>query len=274
MNERDPLTALKQLIEWESFELLERIRNKKRKSTVGRKPFDAVLMLKALVSPHLYNLSNDALEFQIRDRYNFFRFLDLKPEGRGPDTKTIWLFREQLMEHNLIKELHEEFALQLQSKGFKIHKGQIIDAGIVDAPKLRNSREENAQIKAGDTPERFKQNPHVQCQKDIDARWTKKNNDNRYSYSYSYSYSYKNDIAVDAEHKLTRELYVSSAEVHDSQALLDMLSENKGKGVWAGSAYWRKNFELTLWAMSYCSHIHQKGTREKPLAEKQQASNR
>ena len=32
---------------------------------------------------------------------------------------------------------------------------QIIDAGFVDVPRQRNSREENAQLKAGETPERF-----------------------------------------------------------------------------------------------------------------------
>ena len=45
LNERDPLTALNKLIDWESFrDTLERGREKPRKSAAGRKPFDAVLM--------------------------------------------------------------------------------------------------------------------------------------------------------------------------------------------------------------------------------------
>ena len=55
---------------------------------------DAVVMFKALIIQHLYALSDDELEFQIRDRYTFCRFLGLSPEGRVPDAKTIWLLRE------------------------------------------------------------------------------------------------------------------------------------------------------------------------------------
>jgi len=82
LNERDPLISLNELIEWEDFRAtLERIRVKKRKSKAGRKPFDCVLMFKALILQHLYNLSDEELEYQIRDRYSFCRFLGLSPEG-------------------------------------------------------------------------------------------------------------------------------------------------------------------------------------------------
>ena len=46
-------------------------------------------------------------------------------------------------------------------------KGQIVDASLVDAPKQRNSREENAQINDGEVPQRFRKSPHVERQKDI-----------------------------------------------------------------------------------------------------------
>jgi len=267
LNERDPLTALNKLIDWEFFrKSLERVRKKERRSAAGRKPFDVVLMFKALVLQHLYNLSDEELEFQIRDRYSFCRFLGLKPEDRVPDAKTIWLFREHLVQHNLIKELFAEFEWQLQGKGLKARKGQIIDASLVDAPRQRNSREENAQIKSGETPKRFKDNPHVKRQKDTEARWVKKNQEARYGY--------KNHISVDVQHKLIREYDVSSAEVHDSQRLFDVLSANAGKGVWADSAYWSEERELTLSAMYYHSHIHEKSTRDNPLTAKQRASNK
>ena len=267
LNERDPLTALDKLIDWEFFrESLERVREKERKSAAGRRPFDVVLMFKALVLQQLYNLSDEELEFQIRDRYSFCRFLGLMPEDRVADAKTIWLFREQLTQHNLIKELFDEFELQLQRQGFKACKGQMIDASLVDAPKQRNSREENTQIKAGEMPQRFEDNPNVRRQKDTDARWVKKNNESHYGY--------KNHVSVDVEHKLIREYDVSSAEVHDSQRLFDVLSENADDGVWADSAYWSEDHELILGAMDYESHIHEKGSRDNPLTAKQQASNK
>lgn len=261
LNERDPLIHLNALIDWEDFRpTLDTIRAKPRKSQAGRKPFDAVLMFKALVLQHLYNLSDDELEYQIRDRYSFCRFLGVNPEDKTPDAKTIWLFREQLVTQGLIEELFFDFDLQLDAKGFKARKGQIVDASFVNAPKQRNSREENAQIKEGSTPERFEANPHVGRQKDTDARWTKKNGQ-------SY-YGYKNHVSADNKHKLIRGYEVTSAEVHDSQVFYELLRDNTSKDVWADSAYSSEENELMLAATDYRSHIHTKASRNKALSEK------
>ena len=68
LNERDPLVKLNQIIDWAAFhELLSVLRDQSRKSQAGRKPYDVVLMLKILVL-HLYNVSDDDIEYQIRDR--------------------------------------------------------------------------------------------------------------------------------------------------------------------------------------------------------------
>ena len=65
----DPLVQLKKCVDWELFRAdLEIIREKERKSSTGRKPFDVVLMFKILVLQSLYNLSDDVVEYQIRDR--------------------------------------------------------------------------------------------------------------------------------------------------------------------------------------------------------------
>ena len=40
------------------------IRNKPRKSQAGRKPYDVVPMFKILVLQHLYNVSDDDIEYQ------------------------------------------------------------------------------------------------------------------------------------------------------------------------------------------------------------------
>jgi IS5 family transposase len=150
LNERDPLIALNKWIELEGFiETLQLVRRKKRKNKSGRKPFDEVLMFKALVLQHCYNLSDDDLEYQIRDCYSFCRFLGPSPERKVPDAKTIWLFREQLVQLDLMKILFNDFPLQLEEQGYTAKKGQIVDASFVDIPKQRNTREENQQIKSG-----------------------------------------------------------------------------------------------------------------------------
>ncbi len=225
----DPLPKLQKMVDWERFRAkLERVRDKERKSNAGRKPFDVVLMFKVLVLQSLYNLSDDKTEFQIRDRLSFMRFLGLSLGDAVPDAKTIWLFREQLTEAGLIERLFQEFEVFLGEKGFSAKKGQIIDASIIPAPRQRNSRDENQQIKAGEIPKDWSE--HKKRQKDTDARWTQKNGQNHYGY--------KNHIDIDVEHKLIREYEVTPASVHDSQVFESVLDEdNSSRDVWADSAY-------------------------------------
>ena len=115
----DPLVKLNEVIEWEMFRPeLERIRQKARKSNAGRKPYDAVLMFKVLVVQSLYNLADDAVEFQILDRLSFMRFLGLGIGDSVPDAKTIWLFREELREAGAIERLFGRFDRHLRDNGF------------------------------------------------------------------------------------------------------------------------------------------------------------
>ena len=89
----DPLTGLNTHIDWEAFRLdLNKVHDKARKSNAGSKPIDVVLMFKVLVLQQLNNLSDDRIEYQIRDRLSFMRFLGLQLEDRIPDAKTVWLF--------------------------------------------------------------------------------------------------------------------------------------------------------------------------------------
>ena len=266
LDEKDPLIHLNQLIDWESFRSsLIPIRAKKKKSNAGRKPYDLVLMFKVLILQHLYNISDDETEYMIRDRYSFCRFLKLLPEDPIPDAKTIWLFREALVQHQLDETLFDRFNQQLDQQGYQAKKGQIVDASFVDVPKQRNNREENAQIKAGEIPERFQENAHVKAQKDTDARWTKKNQETHFGY--------KNHVSVDNQHKLIRNYQVTSAEVHDSNVFVDLLVDNSSKSVWADSAYRSEAIEDSLEAAGHRSHVHKKGKRNKSLTEAEKQSN-
>jgi IS5 family transposase len=54
-------------------------------------------------------LSDDQAEFQIQDRLSFMRFLGLDLAERVPDAKTIWLFREQLVQAGAMEDLFSRF---------------------------------------------------------------------------------------------------------------------------------------------------------------------
>ena len=122
----------------------------------------------------LYNLSDDQIEYQVRDRLSFMRFLGLGLEDRVPDAKTVWLYREGLAQAGLVEELFRQFDGYLSRQGYIARGGQILDASIVPVPKNRNTREENKTIKSGEMPEDWKDKPAKRSQKDVDARWTKK----------------------------------------------------------------------------------------------------
>ena len=128
----DPLETIKRTVPWEAFradiEAVTETKPEERKSSAGRKPYDAILKFKILVLQSLHNLSDEQTEFLIRDRLSFMRFLDLGLEDSVPDATTIWLFREALVEAGLIDKLFDRFGQHLQAKGYLARGGQIVDA--------------------------------------------------------------------------------------------------------------------------------------------------
>ena len=262
------LKVLDQMIPWKVFaDCLEQLKNKERKSNAGRKPFEPLLMFKMLILQELYNLSDAQTEYQTYDRISFRRFIGLAPEDEVPDEKTLWLFRQQLMNRGLVDELFEQFSEFLDEAGYTAQGGQIIDATFIPVPIQRNTREENAQIKAGEEPPNGQETPHKQSQKDTDARWTKKNNK-------SY-FGYKDHINIDAKYGFIRTHKVTNASVHDSKVFAQVIDgENEGDEIWADSAYYNVNLETTLTLLDYISQIHERGYRNHPLNDEQKASNR
>lgn len=264
----DPLEGLRTMIPWESFRKpLKKTLRRKNSGLGGRPPFDDVLMFKVLVLQALYNLSDDQTEYQIRDRLSFMRFLGLAMDGTVPDAKTIWLFRERLAQAGAVEKLFARFDFHLEEKGLMASGGQIIDASIIPVPKQRNNRKENAAIKAGETPKKWKKEPAKLRQKDVDARWTVKNGQN--------FYGYKNHINTDKTHKLIRKYHVTEASLHDSNAFDDVFDEkNTSKHAWADSAYRSQERETELKKRGYRSHIHYKASRDHPLSDAKQAVNK
>jgi len=49
-----------------------------------------------------------------------------------------------------------------------------VDASIVPVPRNHNTRDENAAINRGEVPEGWADKPTKLVQKNVDARWTKK----------------------------------------------------------------------------------------------------
>jgi len=263
----DTLERLNDAIDWEVFrKKLKKIR-KNNTGSGGRPAFDEIVMLKALILQQLYELSDDQVEFQIRDRLSFMRFLGIQSFTEIPDCKTIWVFREKLTEHHLVRKLFDLFLNKLEEQGYTAKKGHIIDAPIVIAPRQRNSREENQQIKDGKIPEDWNKNPNKLAQKDTDARWLKKNGEK--------FFGYKNYFVVDVKNKLIRDYSVSTASGHDSQAAPGLLSKiPKGDKIYGDSAYHSDKISDVIVRRKLIPKICSKGKRGTPLTPSQMKNNR
>jgi len=264
------LVSISALVPWEKFradiEAVVLTADEARKSNAGRKPIDALVLFRMLVLQSLYNLSDEQIEYQVRDRLLFTRFLGPGFESRIPDGTTLWLFREKLAKAGLIDKLFDRFGQYLEAKGYIARGGQMVDATIVPVPRQRNSRDENEQVKAGTTPEDWKKRPSKNRQKDKDARWTKKHGRS--------FFGYKNHVNADARHKLIREYGVTDASVHDSQEFDDLLNKgNTSSEVYADSAYRSAETERKLKARGFRSRIHKRGRRNRPLTEAETAAN-
>jgi len=205
----NPLEKLHNVIDFEMFRAIleENMLNREKKSNAGQKPYDVVMMFKIILLKRFYNLSDEQAEYQINDRLSFKEFLGLSSGDRIPDSRTIWLFQDNLIQKNLEEKLFGLFHKYLDDLGLFVNEGKIVDASFVEVPRQRNSKEENAKIKAGDGDDLWNDKPRKKSQKDIDARWTEKNKQKYYGY--------KDNVKIDAKSKFIDTYEVTSANVHD-----------------------------------------------------------
>ena len=274
----NPLEQLAALVDFEMFRpaLEEVLVRKGRKTRAGRPQIDVVLMFKVIFLQRYYGLGDHQIQYQIIDRTSFRRFLGIHTVAEVPDEKTVWACKDKLAEGGTFDRLFDEFRTFLDSKGLSFNEGKIIDATFVEAPKQRNTREENKQIKAGngkglwnpedgDSEEEKKRKMHRKSHKDIDARWTKKRGENHYGY--------KNHVKADKKTKLIEKYHTTDASVHDSNVIEPLIEgKDKGQDLFLDAGYESKDEIVRKKGMNPI--ICEKGHRNNPLTDEQKQSNR
>lgn len=269
----DPLEKIEGAIEWEMFRPMLNTIRKNNTEKGGRPSHDEVLMFKIVMLQQWYGISDDQAEFQINDRLSFQRFLGMELGEKAPDAKTIWVFKEALGkeddETSLSRQLFDLFNAELECKGIITHKGSLVDAPFVDAPRQRNTRDENKIIKAGGVPEEWEkpENAAMLAQKDTDARWTKKGEETHYGY--------KDHAKVDRDSKIITDFTVTSANVHDVNEFENLVNGHDNE-VWLDAGYTSAEIveRLTEQFPHLKLHICEKGTRKHPLTDMQKENNR
>ena len=272
----DPLEVLEATVDFEYFRcwLVEGL-GYGDGSKGGRPPFDPVSMFKALILQAQHNLSDARMEFMIRDRLSWMRFLGFDLGGSTPDENTIRHFRNRLTETGTLKRVMKAFDWQLQKKGYIPMSGQIIDASLVPAPKQRNTEEEKAAIKDGKSAaEIWPDAPNKAAQKDTDARWTLKvggkvrhrPDGTPLPMIAIPTFGYKTHISIDRRFGFIRQAMVTSASAPDGRQLKGLVSrENTSSDVWADSAYRSRRNEKWLADRMLTSRIHRRKPTGKPM---------
>jgi IS5 family transposase len=262
----DPLVGLTKHVDFEELAAsIDAAAPRPSRAKGGRPPYPTVLMVKILVLQQLYNLADDALEYQLLDRRSFLQFLDLTESSSIPDAKTIWLFRDRLAQAGAGTLVFEQVQRQLQQHGYMARCGQIVDASLVQVPVQRNKREEAEIVKDGTMPLGWK--AYKRAQKDVDARWTKK-------HGKSY-FGYKLHASVDKRYKLLRKIVVTNAAVADTTVFEPLLDRsNTSRDVYADRGYPTAEREATLTQAGWRVHIQRKGSATKVISDTQKKRNR
>lgn len=229
----DPLEELERIVDFEGFRvILDNALAYADGSKGGRPLYDPAAMFKILILAAQNNVPDARMEYLIRDRLSWLRFLCFDLGAPTPDANTIRLFREKLTQSGTLQVLFAAFDNRLRTNGYLAMGGQIVDATLVAAPKQRNTQEEKDAIKAGKSADEvWPDKPAKAAQKDVDARWTVKFAKARATVGGKPqidiaipSYGYKNHIAIDQRFGFIRKSVVTHGARHDGSQLREVVT--------------------------------------------------
>lgn len=211
----------------------------------GRKRMDLVMMLKIYFLQQWYSLSDREAEEMIYDRNSFQKFLGIDLLSQAvPDDTTILNFRHLLEEHKLQERFFTVVKEQLETKGFLMREGTIVDATIIAAPPSTKNKE---------------------GKRDPEMSQTQKGN--------QWYFGMKAHIGVDSESGLVHSMETTTAKVHDRKPM-HRLFHGKEKAVFGDKAYGKKQEKIFARKEGIFYGISDHGVRNHPLSSAQKKRNR
>jgi transposase, IS5 family len=237
------LNEMNQVVPWTS--LCQLIEPHYPKAGNGRPPIGLERMLRIYFLQQWFNLSDPGVEEALYESISMREFvgIDLGLES-APDETTVCKFRHLLEKHELGRRVFEEVGRHLQGKGMQVSGGTIVDATIIAAP----SSTKNAS-----------------GERDPEMRQTKKGN--------QWHFGMKGHIGVDSKTKLIHSAVVTSANVHDSQPLPNLLHGAETR-VWGDSAYIGQKQAIKKVAPNARDFTNRRGARNHALTDEEQMTNK
>lgn len=196
------LGEMDQVVPWQR--LFEVIRPYYPLGKMGRPPFALEKMVRVYCLQQWFALSDPALEDALYDSDSMRRFAGfVLGEDALPDESTILHFRHLLEAHGLTQTLFDEVIGYLDEQGLLLRRGTIVDATLIHAPsstKNHLGRTEQGEPTGARDPEMSS---------------TRKNN--------QWYFGMKAHVGVDTQHGLVHTVVTSTAKVHDSVKLEELL---------------------------------------------------
>ncbi len=202
-------------------------------------------MLRIHFLQHWFELSDPAAEEALYDIRSMREFvgIDLNQEA-VPDETTICKFRHLMENHNLGEELFRLVNVFLSENGLTLNRGTIVDATIIESSRSTKNKSK---------------------QRDPEMSSTHKGN--------QWYFGLKAHIGVDSQSKLIHSVKVTTAKVHDSQ-VLDNLLHGAERRVYGDSAYTGQKDRIHSVAPKAKDFTHKRARRNRPLTNRDQTTNR
>jgi IS5 family transposase len=237
------LSRMETLVPWKEFCAL--IEPYYPKAGNGRPPIGVERMLRMYFIANWFNMADEACEDALHDIpvLRDFCQIDLGRE-RVPDATTLLNFRHLLEQHDLGAALFAKVGELLLSNGLKLSGGTIVDATIIAAPSSTKNADKA---------------------RDPEMHQTKKGN--------QWHFGMKVHIGVDSKTGLTHSASVTSANVHDSQELANLLHGNETR-LYGDSAYTGQKEILKQIAPKARDFTNKRASRNTPLTEADKETNR
>lgn len=236
--EKSRLSQISNMIDWPPFrQILEELYDNKSEKG-GRPNCDVIMMFKILILQKWYGLSDLEIERQMADRISFMAFLDYPDPF--PDSRTIWLFKQRIVESGKDELVWAELQRQLDTMGLQVKRGTMQDATFIEADPGSSKKPRGDGAKT---------------RRSRDGTWAKKGDETHFGY--------KLHQKTDIDYCLIREIETTTASLHDSQVDLSTKDEIvlRDRGYFGAEA---KGIDFTM----------KRRTSEKPLEELDKERNR
>jgi IS5 family transposase len=228
------LDRLAELVKWYRF---EKLIGPLRDGSVGRPPYPALLLFKAVLLASLYGLSERELEAALDDRLSFRRFVGLSLEEPVPDHTVLNRFRNRLISEGLLEKLFAELDRQLEKAGVILKRGTMLDATVIEAASAPPK---------GDRPSL-----------DPDAGFAKR------AGKAGSTFGYKAHVGVDEGSGIIRRVITTPANVNDTTPA-DALILGDERAIWGDAAYHTHAREAALKARGVKARLMRRPNKHHP----------